>query len=367
VEDSGFFGDVLRRLCEERGLSVREVARLTNHSKTVIGEWRTGVKVPDAAEAERVDRILHAGGILAAAARLPAANGAAERIARVAAAPRTVDAATVDAFAHTLAGMRQLEDSIGAERLIVVTAEPLRLIDEIADEARGPIRERAVDLAGQWEQFGGWLQAASGRAAAARERYARTLEHATEAGNDDLIATSLSMRGHLAWTARRPGPVIGLSRAAADRAHSPGLRAMAAQQEARGQALLGAADEVDRLFDAADEQMAEAAAHPEGEPPWTYFYTPGYLRMQRGLAHGLLGRDDAAIDELRAGLAEAGPVVAGSEFGADGALRLAEAHLRAGDRDVAEALVAEVRALANSTGSARLLRAVEGMERLLGE
>ncbi|WP_433361901.1 helix-turn-helix domain-containing protein [Actinoplanes sp. CA-142083] len=366
MDDSGFFGDVLRRLCDERGLSVRELAKLTNHSKTVIGEWRTGAKVPDPVEAERVDALLGAGGILAAAARMPGANGSAERLAYVAAAPRTVDTAAVDALAATLASMRRLEDSIGAERLIVVTAEPLRLVDELADEARGAIRERVVDVAGQWEQFAGWLQAASGRGPAARARYARTLEHATEARDDNLIATSLSMRGHLAWTARQPGPVIGLSAAAAGHALSPGLRAMAAQQEARGHALLGEAGDVERLFDAADEQMAAAAAHPEGEPPWTYFYTPGYLRMQRGLAYGLLGRNDDAIGELRAGLAEAGPLVAGSEFGANYKLRLAEAHLQAGDRDVAEGLIAEVRVLAASTGSASLAHEAERLERQAG-
>lgn len=367
MDNPGFFADVLRRICDERGLSVRDIAKMTNHSKTVIGEWRTGAKVPSPAEAERVDRLLAAGGILAAAARMPGANGSAERIAHVAAAPRTVDAATVDALAGTLASLRRLEDSIGAERLIVVTAEPLRLVDELADEARGEIRADVVDLAGQWEQFAGWLQEARGRPDAARARYARTLEHATETGNDNLIATALSMRGHVAWTARHPGPVIGLSAAAADKARSPGLRALTAQQEARGHALLGDAEDVDRLFDVADEELAEAAAHPEAEPPWTYFYTPGFLRMQRGLAYGLLGRQGAAIDQLRAGLDEIGPEIGGSEFAADYKLRLAEAHLRAGDRDVAEAIVAEVRALANATASARLVAEVEKLEREIGD
>ena len=37
-----------------------------------------------------------------------------------------------------------------------------RMSSELADEApRGPIRREVVDLAGQWEQFAGWLQAAT--------------------------------------------------------------------------------------------------------------------------------------------------------------------------------------------------------------
>lgn len=365
MDEPAFFGDVLRRISEERGLSVRDIAKLTNHSKTVVGEWRTGLKVPDADEAERVDRLLGAGGMLAAAARMPATNGTSGRIAHVAARPRTVDAATVDSLTGVLANLRHLEDTIGAERLIVVTAEPLRLVDELADEARGGIRDSVVDLAGQWEQFAGWLRAATGRADVARQRYARSLEHATEAGNEDLVATTLSMRGNLAWMARQPGAVIGLSAAAASRAHSPGLRAMAAQQEARGHALLGEAADVERLFGEAEEQMTAAAEHPENEPPWIYFYSVGYLRMQHGLAYRLLGQHQDAIAKLTAGLDELAPDVVGSEFVAQYRLGLAEAHLAVGNRDVAERLAAEVRALVELTGSARLATEVERVEREL--
>ena len=363
MDDSGLFSDVLRRISDERGLSVRQVAELVNHSKSVVGAWRTGKAIPSAAEAERIDTILGAGGLLAAAARMPGANGTSDRVARVAASPRTVDAAAVTALTGALANMRRLEDSIGAERLIVVTAEPLRLVDELADEARGEIRHDVVDLAGQWEQFAGWLRAATGRHDMARQRYARSLEHATEVGNENLVATALSMRGNLAWMARRPGAVVGLSAAAANHADSPGLLAMAAQQEARGHALLGEEDDVDRLFDRAEELMAAAADRADREPPWIYFYTPGYLRMQRGLAYRILGRDHDAIAELRGGLGELDPAVVGSEFVAQYKLALAEAHHAVGDEDVAGQLVDEVRALADLTGSARLSSDVEQLQR----
>jgi transcriptional regulator with XRE-family HTH domain len=365
VDDAAFFSDVLRRLCKERELSVRKLAAAVNQTRGVTHSWLQGKTIPNPAEAERVDKILGAGGVLAAAARMPSANGAAERIAHVAKKPRDVDPATVEALTGVLANMRRLEDSMGAERLIVVTAEPYRLVEELASEAHGDIRKSVVDLAGQWTQFAGWLRAAAGRSADARELYGRTMEYAEEARNGNLVATALSMRGHLAWTARQPGSVIGLSAAAAQRAETPGLKAMAAQQEARGHALLKEADDVERLFDDADGLMAEAAEKPEDEPPWTYFYTPGYLRMQRGLAYGLLNRQDEAIAALVAGLRDAGHSVAGSEFGANYKLRLAEAHLAAGDRDVAEALVGEVRVLAMATGSVRLAHEVDRLQREL--
>ncbi len=192
MDDTAFFGDVLRRISEERGLSVRRLAEHLNQTKSVVHSWMQGKTVPNIAEAERVDRALDAGGILAAAARMPVANGAADRIGHVARKPRTIDEPTVKALAGTLAHMRRLEDSMGAERLIVVTAEPFRLVEELADEARGDIRRSVVDLAGQWSQFEGWLRAAAGRPGDARELYGRTMEYATEAGNENLVATALS-------------------------------------------------------------------------------------------------------------------------------------------------------------------------------
>jgi hypothetical protein len=39
----------------------------------------------------------------------------------------------------------------------------LTLVQSLAEEARGPIRPRVVDVAGQWAQFAGWLCAATGQ------------------------------------------------------------------------------------------------------------------------------------------------------------------------------------------------------------
>jgi tetratricopeptide (TPR) repeat protein len=275
----------------------------------------------------------------------------------------------VEALTGTLAHMRRLEDVLGAKRLLVVTAEPLRLVEELADEARGDIRPAVVDLAGQWAQFAGWLRAAAGRPGPAREWYLRALEYAEEVDatstlptGRELIATALSMRGHLAWSARKPGPIVGLSAAAFAKSRDPGIRAMALQQKARGHALLGEADEVDPLLDDAEAQMAKARERPEEEPPWIYFYSPGYLQMQRGLAYGLLGRPVEAIEALTAGLSDAGPEIAGAEFSANYKLALAEAHIEGGNPDVARRLVDEVRATVSAMGSARLAGEVARVE-----
>lgn len=366
MDEPTTFGQQLRRLRQQRGLSLRELAKRALHAKTLIGDRENGKRTPTADVAARLDQLLDGGGVLTAAAeQLATDNATPARLAHVAAAPRTVDAASVDALAGVLANMRRLEDSVGAGPLIAATAGQLKLLESLAEEARGPIRARVVDLAGQWAQFAGWLRAATGQPERARRWYARTLEHATEADNRDLIATALSMRGNLAWVARRADAVVELSAAAADRAGSPGVRAMAAQQQARGHALLGEAEHVDRLMDRAEAEMARAAQHPDAEPPWIYFYGPGYLQMQRGLAYRLLYRHGDAIAALTAGLAAADENVRTSEFVAAYVLYLAEEHLAVGDNDVAAVVLEQVRQVAQAKRSAKLVRDVARLERRL--
>ena len=118
-------------------------------------------------------------------------------------------------------------------------------------------------------------------------------------------------------------------------------------------ALLCEADPVDAWLDDAEAEMAEAFERPDEEPPWTYFYTPGYLQMQRGLAYRLLDRHDDAVSVLAVGLAAVGENLSRAEFVAQYKVQLAEAHTVLGNRDVAERLLTEVRGLAAATGSAR--------------
>ncbi|GIF08544.1 helix-turn-helix domain-containing protein [Actinoplanes siamensis] len=373
--DTITFGDKLRELRTARQLTLRQLADRSHYSRSKLSNWEHNrLPLPSEGEAAKLDSILDGDGALVATLRTPGLNGAGERIAYVAKHPRAVDTVAVGVLHDTLAGMRQLEDRFGADRLLVMTAEPVRLVEKLADEAVGDIRPAVVDLAGQWAQFAGWLRAAAGKHGQAHEWYLRALEYAEEVDatsvlptGRELIATSLSMRGHLAWSQRKPGPTVGLSAAAAKNSRSPGIRAMACQQGARGHALLGEAVQADQLLDLAQAAMADAQQHPEKEPPWIYFYSPGYLQMQRGLVASLLGRREKAIEELTAGLKAAGDDVAGAEFGAKYKLALASAHLAGGNCDMARSLLEEARATALATGSADLAGEVAALEARLSD
>lgn len=135
--------------------------------------------------------------------------------------------------------------------------------------------------------------------------------------------------------------MIGLSHAAQRDGTSPGIRALAAQQEARGHAITGDAEMTERMLDKAHLLTLAAAEHPDSEPPWIYFFNPDYLGMQRARAHLYLpGRAEAAAELLAAGLAALPAAVRRSEWVAWYVADLADAYRLLGEHDEAEKAVA---------------------------
>jgi tetratricopeptide (TPR) repeat protein len=172
-----------------------------------------------------------------------------------------------------------------------------------------------VDVGSQFAQFTAWLHASLGEGRAARYFYDRATEWALEIDNPHMVATALSMKGHVAYRQKQLNPMLGLSRAAQrDKRVSPGIRALAVQQEARALALLGEREATERRLDDAFVLAEQSVAHPEDEPPWVYFYSPEYFMMQRGRAYRYLGRFDEAAELLEAGLNALAPELRSAEW-----------------------------------------------------
>jgi hypothetical protein len=159
--------------------------------------------------------------------------------------------------------------------------------------------------------------------------------------------------------------MIGLSRAAQrDNRASPGVLALAVQQEARGVALTGDAgiSDIDRKFDHAQNLAAESAEKPENEPPWIYFFSSNYLILQRGLAYRLLGEYAKANELLIAGLAAIPADMRHSEWLASHyLLPLAVNHAKSGDVDSACLVAQEIVSISEQTKSASLRAALAGL------
>jgi transcriptional regulator with XRE-family HTH domain len=202
-----------------------------------------------------------------------------------------VDAGVVGALGLVLAGQRRLEDLAGASALLDPVTGQLSVVEGLLSAARGDGRDDVVRMGAQWAQFAAWLHEATGRNDAAVRLYDRALRWAVEVDDTSMVSTALNMQGHVAWSAGRVGQMLSLSRAAQrDRRASPRVRAIAAQQEARGLAITGDGEGTRRKLDEAIALADVAGSSPDDEPPWTYFHGVGHLTLQRGLAYRLLGR-----------------------------------------------------------------------------
>jgi hypothetical protein len=278
-----------------------------------------------------------------------------ERLISAARSPRRYDPGVVDALSTVLSGQRHAEDVIGSTSLIEPVKAQLTVVGNLVTEARGDVRTNVLDISSQWAQFAGWLQANNRQFGEANRLYGLALEWALEADKPNMIATALSMQGHVAWLAGQASPMIGLSRAAQrDNRASPGVRALAIQQEARGIALSGEAGiaDTDRKFDHAEELVAQSAEKPENEPPWIYFFSPDYLTLQRGLAYRLLGEYYRANELLTAGLSAIPEDMRQSDWVASHyLLQLAVNNAKSGDVNAACTVAHEINIIAQRTHS----------------
>jgi transcriptional regulator with XRE-family HTH domain len=354
------FGSEVARLLAERRMSLRQAARLAHYDVSYLSKVINGHKPGSPELAAALDEVLAAEGRLVALAPAPVQPGSfapvdAERLAYVRAKPRRVDAAAVEAMSQMLDAARRLDDRIGSAPMLAPVRAQLHTAEELAAEAGGDIRPAVLDAAAQWAQLHGWLSANLGRFGDAGSSYDLAIGLATETGDVNMISTALNMKGFVAWLLRKPGAVIGMSRAAQRGGTSPGIRALAAQQEARGHAITGDAEMTERMLDEAHRLTIAAAAHPEDEPPWIYFFNPAYLEMQRARAYLYLpGRAAAAAGLLTTGLAALPAGVRRSEWVAWYVADLAHAYRLLGEPAEAEKAATDVAEIAAETGSKRL-------------
>ncbi|RKS79270.1 hypothetical protein BZB76_0722 [Actinomadura pelletieri DSM 43383] len=286
-----------------------------------------------------------------------------ERLALATHRPTRLDTAALDALSTVLAGQRRLEDTIGSAPLIAPVRAQLAVIESLVNGARGTLRQRVVDVASQWAQFAAWLHASCRQLDEADRLYDRAIVWATEADVPDMAATAWNMKGHTAWVRRAVGPMIGLSQAALrDRRATPGVRALAAQQEARGHAITGDLDAMDRQLDLAQTLTLEAAAAPDEEPPWIYFFDASMFALQRARAYLYVPeRAEAAAELLEAGLAGMPTEMRRSEWIAHYLADLARVYRDFHEDGEADRIINEVDQIAQATGSSILAREVAAL------
>ncbi|MGN9769205.1 helix-turn-helix domain-containing protein [Micromonospora sp. SD12] len=351
------FGAELRRLREARGMSLRQLAASVNYGKSLIHQLEVGRTKPTVDMVVRLDNALQAHGALTGL--VADAPDGGERLAYVTAHPRRVDHAAVRALAGLLAGYRRLEDAIGSGPIMAPVRAHLDTAACLLRDARHDVRPSVLDMAAQWAQFAGWLSIARGEERAATVWHARALDWATEAGNNDLVATVLSFQGHQAELRSDLPAMIRSSRAARrDQAVNAALRAYCAGQEARGLAMAGAGtSEVLACLSEASDVSAQAAEEPLS--PWGYWYTPSFFTVQEGIVWRYLGEadsraNDRALALLTAGVAGVNQEASGADWHGRNLVHLAVAQAQDGDTAAARETLATADAIATAAASRQL-------------
>jgi Helix-turn-helix domain len=375
---SGLGGE-LRRLMAERGVGVRELARLVPCNPGHISNICHELKRPSRQLAARLDDILGAEGAIsqfvAESAPIPIPSlelrdiapdpDLYNRITKAVREPARVDVAVVEWLERTLDEHRRVEDTVGARPVLGLIRSQLLTVADFT-RGGGPLLGRMVSLASQYAQFLAWMCIATQDHAAALAWYDRAHDWAQQAGDANMAATALSMKAHLAWSVGDAQRCVHMAEAArwAESRVTPGVQGMAAQMAARGHALAGEAGSARALLDEAQTLVGRAAERPEDEPPWMYFYGDEWFRLQRGMAEGHLGNWDAAADLLSGGLAELAGTYRRDRawYGAC----LARACAMAGDAEQAESVamrfVDDIASL-NEYARAELLNAARALDR----
>jgi len=321
----------MRRLMAERGVGLRELARQVSYDPGYLSKVVNGRKGVSTDLARHLDEGLGAGGALEALRVTPDLRGTFasdddERLILAARRPERLDREIIRFLAEALAAEYRQANRVASASMLKAATAQLSVVGKLTREARAPLRGEVLGIACQYALFAGGLNVNTRRLAHAGACFDRALGWAAESGDADLTATALNLKANAAWADGQVGPMIGLSQAAQrSTSASAGVRALAAQLEARGSALRGDGDAACRKLDEAASLLEHAAGHPrnENEPPWTICFCPAYLALQRGLACLYLGRNARAAESLSVGLTELPPEVAQSEWIAGYLMRLA--------------------------------------------
>lgn len=303
------FGEKMRALMAERGISLHALARTIPANQGYLSRVSRDLKAPSEEMAKRIDTELGADGELAAL-RPPSVRGTLnglytpddeERLRLAVQRPSRLDLAVVESLGTILAAQRRLDDTLGPAAILPATVAEAATVETLLREARGPVREALEPVAGEWVQFHGWLLAELRNDRAAVRRLTDAEDLADEIENGELAAQAANFKGYLA---RQQGLPRGIVRHFMTAYHTPGAapaqRLGDVVQAAHGYALVDEAATARHLLDEAAALEDEAAA---SLPPGTaYWLTPDFQHINIGLALAALGEHAAAAEHIAGGL-----------------------------------------------------------------
>jgi hypothetical protein len=347
---------VVQRHMEQRGMSLRALARAVHHDPSYLSKALRGLKPCGPKLARSIDDALAAGGeIIRAASRSHPHPAPVE-------AP--VAPEVVDYFRAQLAGHYTADMFLGPLHLIPTVQTQAELITRLASAADAPIRRGLLDTGSAYAALLGWLYQDAGDLAASAKWRDTTLSLAHRSGDTQLVSYALTNKAMLALDQGDGRAVVDYAEAAAAavRELAPKTRLMALQHQAQGHAMLGDRTAADRLLDQADLLIGRV----DDEYLWgnSCRRTPHHVEVQRATCYGRTGRpeDAAAAADLWDQIMGSMPEAARRDNAVFRA-RQSAALAQVPDPDRAVWAAAEAVGAVRATGSARLRREITAIPR----
>ncbi|MGV9742714.1 helix-turn-helix domain-containing protein [Nocardia farcinica] len=282
VADGTVTGELLRELRCAAGIGLRRMAVQTHYTPSYLSLVETGRRPVTEGVLDRYRAVLSD----------PVLDGVdLRRLSSTVSDPSSAGLSGVDDLAMILDKTRHLEDTVGAATVVSLVRGMDGTARELARHGAGGRPSAA--LASDVTRYRGWLEHAIGRRMVAD----RVLRDAVELAQDGAQrAHALSFRS---LTARHDGDLakaldLADGALAEDGVH-PALRAFDRYWKAELLARRG------ELRAAARELAADPPEYDE-LPPGGYWYTPGFLGVQRGLVLSCMGRRADGIAEATQGV-----------------------------------------------------------------
>lgn len=314
------FGAELRRLRQEAGMTLQQLAHDIHYSKGYLCKIERGDKRPPMALARRCDALFAAEGALRRLADPEEESGEvgggsptmARRDAIATGVGSLLGMAMNGGANHghsaALPALTVFRDQLHQMRLLGQSTDPAMLLPALSTQtstvagfaarAAGSTRASLLALAARFAEYTGWMAQEAGDDTGALRWTAEAVELA-EAGGDEYLADYALVRQALvAFYSGAATETINLAQQAQRGTLPPRIRGLAAQREAQGHALAGEGKACLHGLDRARELLLRAQETADGAPVLGTTHLADPASMVTGWCLYDLGRPREAAEVL---------------------------------------------------------------------
>ena len=225
----------------------------------------------------------------------------ADRLATVMARPGRVDPQVIGYFDRLLTEHYTADQILGPHQLLGPVLAQLDMLDTLRTHARPPVAKPLLRVLARYAEFVGWLQQDAGDLPSAMYWSDRASQWAQSASDDQMAAYLLFRKSSIAYLADDANTVIELAAAAQDAPGgiSPKIVSLAAEQEARGWAMINDGDRCRHKLDIAVDSLRRRPDEADPTAPgYIQHYDLGTLEARSAVCYRAIGRAEDAIAVL---------------------------------------------------------------------